>query len=248
MLTSLPISRKLAGAFGIIIAVVLAMMLVLWSVLGRIEGTSTSSVRGQDVLAQTLEMEIAILRQNSQMRGFLITGDESYLTQYREAIAQGAAAVAKLNGLLADTPADLAKVAQSQRKSTQWRERFGDRLIAMSRVDRMAAQAQLREVSKQATVLPVLAPLRALRKQELEHGEIARADREAALAGGKIALLLGALVMIGGAMAVSIVLTRLLARPIVRLTGVMDTLAKGDNGVEVPDTDRGDEILSLIHI
>ncbi|MBY0303053.1 MULTISPECIES: methyl-accepting chemotaxis protein [Sphingomonas] len=245
MLTSLPISRKLAGAFGIIIAVVLAMMLVLWSVLGRIEGTSTSSVRGQDVLAQTLEMEIAILRQNSQMRGFLITGDESYLTQYREAIAQGAAAVAKLNGLLADTPADLAKVAQSQRKSTQWRERFGDRLIAMSRVDRMAAQAQLREVSKQATVLPVLAPLRALRKQELEQGEIARADREAALAGGKIALLLGALVMIGGAMAVSIVLTRLLARPIVRLTGVMDTLAKGDNGVEVPDTDRGDEIGSM---
>ena len=79
MFASMPIGKKIAAAFCAVILAVLVMMTVLWTILARIEATSAVSGRGQEVLAQTMQIEIGILRQNSQMRGFLVTGDESYL-------------------------------------------------------------------------------------------------------------------------------------------------------------------------
>ncbi|RZL98341.1 MAG: hypothetical protein EOP68_25535 [Sphingomonas sp.] len=89
MFASMPIGKKIAAAFCAVILAVLVMMTVLWTILARIEATSAVSGRGQEVLAQTMQIEIGILRQNSQMRGFLVTGDESYLKQYREGQEQG---------------------------------------------------------------------------------------------------------------------------------------------------------------
>jgi methyl-accepting chemotaxis protein len=245
MLASMPIGKKIAAAFCAVILAVLVMMTVLWTILARIEATSAVSVRGQEVLAQTMQIEIGILRQNSQMRGFLVTGDESYLKQYREGQEQGETAAAKLHALLADMPAGRARVEDSLARAADWRHEVGDPLIAKARVDRPGAQEALRQVARKVTMTPVLAPLRALREEEAARSEAARDARIAALATGKIALLLGGLVMCAVAIAVSMLLARALARPIVRLTGVMDTLAKGDHRLAVPDTDRGDELGSM---
>lgn len=245
MFSSMPITKKIVGAFCAVILAVLVMMGVIWSVLTRIDATSTTSVRGQDVLAQSLSLEIAILRQNSQMRGFLITADESYLKQYREAYADGATAEAKLKALLTSDPAAMAQVAETTRKAALWKETIGDPLIERARVERMAAQDTLRSASKTVTMVAVLAPLRKIRADVIARGEAARVAREHALWMGHIALLLGGIVMVGTAMALAAMLSRMLARPIVQLTGVMDTLARGDHGIDVPDTARGDEIGSM---
>ncbi len=245
MFASMPIGKKIAAAFCAVILAVLVMMTVLWTILARIEATSAVSGRGQEVLAQTMQIEIGILRQNSQMRGFLVTGDESYLKQYREGQEQGETAAVKLRTLLADMPDGRAKVEDSLARAADWRREVGDPLIAKARVDRLGAQEALRSVAKKVTMIPVLAPLRALRDEETARGEAASAARVAALTTGKLALLLGGLVMCGVAIAVSMLLARALARPIVQLTGVMDTLAKGDHRLTVPDTDRGDELGSM---
>jgi len=245
MLSSMPIARKIAAAFCAVILSVLVMMTVLWTILSRIEATSTVSARGQQVLSMTQEIEIGILRQNSQMRGFLITGDEKYLKQYREGQSQVADAAAGLRTLLSDDPAGRGKVEDSLARANEWRTVVGDPMIALARSDRMAAQEQLRAVSGKVTMVPVLAPLRALRDEERARGTAARSARDAALLTGKIALALGGLVMCGVAIAVSVLLGRAMARPIVRLTGVMDTLAKGDHRLEVPDADRADELGSM---
>ncbi|RZL98340.1 MAG: HAMP domain-containing protein, partial [Sphingomonas sp.] len=142
-------------------------------------------------------------------------------------------------------PDGRAKVEDSLARAADWRREVGDPLIAKARVDRLGAQEALRSVAKKVTMIPVLAPLRALRDEETARGEAASAARVAALTTGKLALLLGGLVMCGVAITVSMLLARALARPIVQLTGVMDTLAKGDHRLTVPDTDRGDELGSM---
>ena len=245
MLNSLPIRKKIAAAFCAVILAVLVMMTVLWMLLSRIEATSDVSARGQEVLAQSLQIEIGMLRQNSQMRGFLVTGDEGYLKQYREGQAQVADGTAKLHALFADQPAQRARVDESLARAADWRQQVADPMIALARTDRMAAQERLRAVSKKVTLVPVLAPLRELRDEETERGEQASAARTNALLTGKIALALGGLAMIGIAVLVSMLLSRALARPVVRLTEVMDTLARGDHGLSVPDTERADELGSM---
>ncbi|WP_082450008.1 methyl-accepting chemotaxis protein [Sphingomonas sp. Leaf231] len=242
MFASMPIGRKIAAAFCAVILTVLVMMTVLWTILGRIEATSGVSARGQDAITQTLRVEIGILRQNSQMRGFLVTGEESYLKQYHEGREQADTAAAALRALYADVPAARARVDDSLARAADWRRDVGDPMIAHARIDRLAAQDALRAVGKTVTVTPVLAPLRALRDEEAANGLAARDARIAALTTGKIALALGGLVMCAVAGFASVLLARALARPVVRLTGIMDTLAKGDHGLTVPDTDRGDEL------
>ncbi|WP_051273027.1 methyl-accepting chemotaxis protein [Sphingomonas phyllosphaerae] len=245
MLNSLPIGKKIAAAFCAVILAVLVMMTVLWMLLSRIEATSDVGARGQEVLAQSLQIEIGMLRQNSQMRGFLVTGDEGYLKQYHEGQSQVADGTAKLHTLFADRPAQRAKVDESLARAADWRQQVADPMIALARTDRMAAQERLRAVSKKVTLVPVLAPLRELRDEETARGEEASAARTSALLTGKIALALGGLAMIGIAVLVSMLLSRALARPVVRLTGVMDTLARGDHGLSVPDTERADELGSM---
>ncbi|KTT74173.1 methyl-accepting chemotaxis protein [Sphingomonas endophytica] len=241
----MPISRKIVAAFCAVILAVLVMMTALWIILSRIETTSAISVRGQEVQAQALQIEIGMLRQNSQMRGFLITGDEAYLKQYGEGLAQQDAGARQLRTLLAGQPAALAKVNESLERAAEWRRMVGEPMIALARADRPRAQDTLRAVSKKVTMTPVLAPLRALREEQGVASAAARDARVAALLIGKIALALGGLVMCGVAVLVSMLLTRALARPVVRLTGVMDTLAKGDHSVDVPDTERADELGSM---
>ncbi|MFK3889342.1 methyl-accepting chemotaxis protein [Sphingomonas sp. NPDC079357] len=245
MFNSLPIGKKIAAAFCAVILAVLVMMTVLWTLLSRIEATSDVSARGQEVLAQSLQIEIGMLRQNSQMRGFLVTGDEGYLKQYREGQAQVVDGTTKLHALFADRPAQRAKVDESLARAEDWRRAVAEPMIALARSDRLAAQERLRAVSRKVTLVPVLAPLRDLRDEETERGEAASAARMQALLTGKIALALGGLAMTGTAILVSLLLGRALARPVVRLTRVMDTLARGDHGLTVPDTDRADELGSM---
>lgn len=243
-MNSLPISKKIGGAFALVVLGVLVMMAVLWGAFARVESTSKRSVGAQDIFTEALMMETAILRQNSQVRGFLITRDENYLKQYHEAREDGIASAAKLQALLADQPEQARRVAASASKIAEWRRQIGEPLIEQARTDPAAAQAVLRESSKAVTMLPVLAPLRALRTDQAEHMVAARALRDAALGTGRWALVLGGLALLAAAVTLSILLARSLARPIVRLTGVMDTLARGNHAVTVNAADeaRGDEI------
>ncbi len=242
MFANLPIARKIGICFTAIVLSVAAMMAVLYVSNARIETAAEHSVRAEDVHTTTLNMEIAILRQNSQVRGFLITGDQNYLKQYEEAKADGATAAAKLDTLL--TTADArAQVASSNAKITDWREKWGDPLIARVRAgDQMGAQAALRDSSKTVTMMPVLAPLRALRAEAAIVLRDSRAEQAAALTTALLALAIGGVVMIGIAIALSLLLGRQLAQPILRLTETMGDLAAGNNDVVVPDAARADEL------
>jgi len=245
MLSSMPIPKKIGLSFAVVLLSVLAMMGTLWWALSRIESTSTQSVGAQDAYTTTLDMEGSVQRENSQMRGFLITGDEAYLKQYYDSRASEGEAAATLSKALVDDPRKQAQVADSHARIQEWRRDLADPLIARSRMDRDGAQAWLRANSTRARVTSILQPLRDLRATMKTEMSAVRADRKAALRTGQWSLVLGGLIMIGVAIAMAMMLSRALGRPIVRLTEVMDTLARGRNDIAVPDAERGDELGSM---
>lgn len=70
-------TQKIGLAFALVLLSVLAMIAVLWWALARIEGTTVANGRSQEIYAASLEMEGGVQRENSQMRGFLITGTKT---------------------------------------------------------------------------------------------------------------------------------------------------------------------------
>ncbi|WP_312488903.1 methyl-accepting chemotaxis protein [Sphingomonas sp.] len=245
MLSSLPIPKKIGFAFALVLVSALAMMAVLWWALARIDSTTIANGRAQEIYAASLEMEGGVQRENSQMRGFLITTDEAYLKQYFESRKAETEAAAKLDSLLSDDPQAQAAVAASHARMNEWRRTVGDPMIELARSDRFAAQAWVRANAAKVRVTVILQPLRDLRARTVAGMNASRALRKTAVALGKWSLGIGGIAVLGIALAMSILLARILGRPIVALTGVMDALARGRNDVDVPDAERGDELGSM---
>ncbi len=245
MFSSLPIPKKLGLSFAAVILSVSVMSGVLWWALSRIESTTVKSAVAQEIYTHTLEMEDGIQRENSQMRGFLITLDEAYLKQYYSSREAEVEAAGKLDALLVDDPSARARVARSHENMQRWRRTIGDPLIRRARTDRDGAQTFVRNNSEQVRVTAVLQGLRDVRAEVVEQIAGIRAARNNALRTGQWSLLVGGVVLIGVATAMAMLLARSLGRPIVRLTGVMEELARGRNDVAVPDADRGDELGSM---
>ncbi len=129
MFSSLPIPKKLGLSFAAVILSVSVMSGVLWWALSRIESTTVKSAVAQEIYTHTLEMEDGIQRENSQMRGFLITLDEAYLKQYYSSREAEVEAAGKLDALLVDDPSARARVARSHENMQRWRRTIGDPLI-----------------------------------------------------------------------------------------------------------------------
>ena len=242
MFASLPIARKIALCFAAIVLSVMAMMAVLFLCNSRIKDAARDSLHAQTVFNSAMTMETAILRQNSQVRGFLITHDEAYLKQYGEARQAGLDAAAELLTLLPDA-ADQAQVISSRDKIADWRQVWGEPLIAQVRAgDAAGAQARMTASSKTVTMLPVLAPLRALRSDAESRLKLYGESQAQAMSTAVLAMIVGGAAMIAIAVALSMLLGRQLARPVVRMTTAMGDLAAGKLDIVLTDAARGDEL------
>src|SRR5690349_16421064 len=84
MTAAMNITKKLSLAFVCICVSAAVMMVVLLATILMIRASTESNNRSQAIHADALALETAILRQNSQFRGYLVTGDKTYLKSYYE--------------------------------------------------------------------------------------------------------------------------------------------------------------------
>lgn len=242
MFESMKIPRKLGMSFLIICASAAVMMVVFWINIAMIRSSTDRNNFSQTVHSKELTLETAILRQNSQFRGYLVTGDDSYLKSYDEARVEYDHESAELERLLTD-PAKRQLLLESREKTLAWRKNWGDRLIAVVRSgQREEAQQAVRSAGKAVMVSDAVLPLRELRDAETELMKKNGARQDTALTVANITLLVGGIMLIGVAMLLARMLGRLIARPITELTRTMSQLAAGNNAASVPDTDRKDEM------
>ncbi|MEJ2408450.1 MAG: methyl-accepting chemotaxis protein [Novosphingobium sp.] len=242
MLSSLNIPKKLAVAFIAINLSAAVMMLVFAVNIAMISRSTEHTNFHQDIHSKALALETQILRQNSQMRGYLVTGDDNYLKSYYDGRDQYDATSAELETLLTN-PEMRDKLLESRRETLKWRKDWGDKSIELVKQGhRQEAADRVRDAGKKALVSAAVLPLRDLRDYEQTQLEEQSAGQESAITTAWIAIAVGGLVLIGIAIALQRKLSRNIAMPIGDLTETMAALAAGRNDIAVPGTERVDEL------
>ncbi len=242
MLNSLNIQRKLGLSFVLVTASAAVMMAVFLANILMIRSAIERNDLSQMIHAEALTLESALLRQNSQMRGFLVTADEKYLKSYTEARDDFDRTSTTLEAQLTD-PEKIAAIRSAREDTLAWRRDWGDRLIEEVKAGgRERAEAEVRAAGKAVLITKPVLALRAVRDAEDKLIADNAARQQSAITIALVTLVLGGIAMIGLALGLSRKLGQAIAHPIVALTGVMSQLASGNHGVHVPDADRQDEL------
>ncbi len=242
MFKTLSIPRKLGFSFLVINASAAIMMVVFFANIWMIRSATANNNHSQEIYAKALTLETSILRENSQLRGYLVTADPSYLKSYNEAREEYDQTTLALEKLLTD-PARRALVLTSRDETAKWRAAWSNRLVAMVKAgQREAAEQAVRDAGKKVLTSAVVLPLRDLRDQETAAIEENAASQAQALTTATIALVLGGIALIGIAVMLQMALSRSIVRPISALTRRMADLAAGKSAIDVPDTARADEL------
>ena len=241
MLTAMNISRKLGLSFLLICAAAMAMMIVLYTNFAEIRDATTRSNASQSLYAKAQTLETSLLRQNSQLRGYLVTADATYLKSYDEARVEYDETFADLAKVLTGTEREA--LLTSQRETLAWRRNWGDRLIERVKSGaRAEAEADVRAAGKAVLVSAAVLPLRAIRDAETSAIELNSARQETAIATGMTAMAIGGVLLIALATALAVLLSRAISRPVTGLTRIMGDLAAGRSDIAVPAVERGDEL------
>lgn len=242
MLSSLNIPKKLAVAFVAINLSAAIMMLVFATNIAMISRSTERTNFHQEIHSKALSLETQILRQNSQVRGYLVTGDDLYLKSYYEGRDEYDATSAELEKELTN-PEMRQKLLESRAETLKWRQDWGDKSIAMVKAGQRAEAAErVRDAGKAALVSAAVLPLRDLRDYEQAQLQEESSGQSSAITTAWIALAVGGLALIGIAVALQRKLSRDIAVPVGDLTETMSALAAGRNDVSVPGTERVDEL------
>jgi methyl-accepting chemotaxis protein len=242
MLDRMNIPRRLGFAFVLLNVAAAAVMVACGVSLAMISSVTARNTESQEILADVLALETALLRQNSQLRGFLVTGDESYLKSYYEGRDDYDRASGELEVRLADSPL-AEKVRISRAETLKWRRDWGDKYVAVVKSgQRDAAQAAIRAAGKKVLVSDAVNPLRDIR--DAQHAAIAaQSERQAnVIMMAWIALGLGAAILLGLALVLARKLSGSIAKPIAQLTRAVTDLSQGANDIAIPGTERHDEL------
>lgn len=236
------IPRRLGLSFVALNVAAALMMIVFGISLAQVSRVTSNNTTTQAHLADTLTLETALLRQNSQLRGYLVTADENYLKSYYEGRDDYDRVSVELEQRLTD-PALQELVRQSRAETLKWREDWGDKYVAVvRRGQRDEAQQAIRNAGDRVLVSAAVLPLREVRDHETAIIEAETASQENAILFAWIALALGGATLIGLALFLANRLSRSIATPISDLTTTMQALAAGQNDAEIPGTQRSDEL------
>ena len=240
---NLRIGRKFALSFG---ALVLTAGIVCLFNLGQLSSirqsnddmvTSYEAMRGMRLVLAAKTDQVA------GVRGYLLTGKESFLEPYQSADKIFHSNLAKTRALLT-TPQQRAQIDEIERLSQQWQKEVVEPQIAGYR-DPATRAATLETISagKGAAMINELRGLgeniMSVQRDLLDERRVAMADtfniaEKAAALAGILSLLIAVSAGVG--------LTRMIARPISAMTAQMGQLANGDRNVQIVGTQRQDEI------
>ena len=83
-LKNIPMQRKLAIAFALLLTVAAAMIGAVFFQLSEMRTAARLNAESKAIIEHTHVAEKGVIRLNSQMRGVLLTGNEDYLGVYRK--------------------------------------------------------------------------------------------------------------------------------------------------------------------
>ena len=240
---NIPMQRKLAIAFALLLTVAAAMIGAVFFQLSEMKTAAELNAESKSIIDHTHVAEKGFIRLNSQMRGVLLTGNADYLEVYRKGWEQFEASVAAL-GAANLTPEEQALVEKAKTDAAAWRTEFGTPLteaaLDPSRIE--AARRVVIDSGDRVRVTHITKAVTEIRDMEIERMNVRDAEQASAITASFIALAVGGVILVAAAVFLGVQLSILMVAPVRRMTGAMSVMANGKLDVAIPDTDRKDEV------
>ncbi|KAB8142662.1 PAS domain S-box protein [Chloroflexia bacterium SDU3-3] len=112
------LTRAILLPLGLLVVLAIIFFLLIQNLLGAVDWVEHTD----HVLASANELESSILDQETGMRGFLLTGQDSFLTPYSEALSSVDGQLDDLTRLVADNPPQLERVDAIRRLNEEWQQ------------------------------------------------------------------------------------------------------------------------------
>ena len=193
MKTTLQLNRKLRLALGCAVAAILIVGVIAYRGIAASQNRAIEVRHSHEVIEDLEDLKSAVASIESSSRGFVWTGEESYLKTYRDSLAQSAQVQATLRRLTLDNPVQQRQLSALEGLAAQITQN-AELVISQPRPQGFGATAenipngQDREVMEdfQTAVAP-------LREEELRLLALREADGWRLLIQTKVSLLFGAI-------------------------------------------------------
>jgi methyl-accepting chemotaxis protein len=242
-LKNIPMQRKLAIAFALLLAVAAAMIGAVFFQLSAMKTAAELNAESKSIIDHTHVAEKGFIRLNSQMRGVLLTANADYLDVYKTGWEQFEQSLVALEA--ADLTADeKALVKQAKDDAAAWRTQFGTPLTqaALDPARIESARRVVIDSGDKVRVTHITKAITQIRDMEVERMNLRDAEQASAITASFVALAAGGLILVAAAVFLGVQLSILMVAPVRRMTGAMSIMAGGKLDVAIPDTDRKDEV------
>ncbi|MFN6472953.1 MAG: response regulator [Nostoc sp. SerVER01] len=242
MLNRLKIGTKIGAGFTLSLAILTSIGLISYQSTNELIQTSRQENHTYQVLSQIEELNLQLTNAETGQRGYIITGEQRYLEPYNATMQSLTQKFKELQKLTADNP-------NQQNRLEMLEPLLTERMAVMKNVIDLR-QSQGLEIAQQAIITDegkrlmdqIQKLLQAMKNEEnvllKRRSERAQAAAHQTLATivYSIPLFAAILVLIG------IILTRHISLPLKRVSDLVERVADGDLSVNLPDSDRHDEI------
>ena len=233
---NLRIATKIAACFAALVAIGLVVVATTFPNLWRIESSDVRTVETFNTLLATKTVWIDILKQESDVRGFLLSRDESFLDRAHTEDADLKASLDAMERLVRVSPSQRARIEKLRTLIGSWQTQIFD----PAGLDKRSGAAPA--LGGEGTLNRILRTLKDIDSEDTR--DLAERDRARAQALASaywtnglaplVALLVAALLWIA--------VHRVFSQPISRLTDAMRRLAEGDTSIELPCAEWKEEI------
>ncbi|HSZ69628.1 MAG TPA: ATP-binding protein [Solirubrobacteraceae bacterium] len=232
-----PVARWIAEmSVGRLLAATIGLLLVLAVVgIGLALLASAQLTRDRRLLLDqvgparrtALSLENALINEETGVRGYLITGESSFLEPYRSGSAGEALAYAELRAREhAVGPAVAADVELVRARARAWREDFVTPALAHGR--QPANRSIIEDVAGKRLFDAIRASLTRLQSALVREDSHTRAQLESAADNLQLLLILAGVLILGGVLAAGVLLRRTITLPLERLGAEARRVAGGE--------------------
>lgn len=237
-------SRKLATAFLLVIAVAFATSALTWRNLSTLEQNNQWTEHTHKVIAQASAIGAAMVDAETGVRGYLISGADNFLEPYRNSGKAFRSALDEAKRLTADNPSQQKRLEQIDRIAGEWRQDVAEREIALMRAQQTVTEA--RNIEAGGAGKKYMDGIRALVREVIDAEasllSVRAAASAAATSSSYTMIIVGGIGMLLVAIASLLLLNAAVTRGIVAMTAAMGRLAQNDMTIDIPFSDRRDEV------
>jgi methyl-accepting chemotaxis protein WspA len=233
MLQDLSIKTKLYIGFGTIVAIILLLLVLAYNNFARVADANKWDRQTLEVLIETDRIATNVLEIQNATRGFMLTGEERFLSPETDEVALLDANISRTIVLTRDNPAQNARARKIEALTSAWLMDVINPLIAKRRSLGKSPNAadQVARAPEVGNGFQTVSQVRKLIDEMAAEESRLLAERSAASAALQRAMFLllsvGGVVCIVLATGIAITLTRALVAPLNNLTQVVGQIAAG---------------------